>query len=154
MALQVTQVKSANGAKKNQLATLSSLGLRRIRHTVVVPDRPEFRGMVATVNHLVHVAEVPDGTTVGATASTQLSAADAGEPGKVGDEVGTSAKTEELLESQGIEGGADHAADVVQLTPQIDPARGEKVKGGPVDDEDPAASAEPIGGEPVADEEE
>ena len=63
MALKVTQIKSSNGAKHNQSATLESLGLRRIRHTVVVPDRPEFRGMVATVNHLVVVEEVPDGTT-------------------------------------------------------------------------------------------
>jgi large subunit ribosomal protein L30 len=84
MALQVTQVKSSNGAKRNQLATLETLGLRRIRHTVVVPDRPEFRGMVATVNHLVAVEEVPDGTTVAAGASRELSASDAGEPGAVG----------------------------------------------------------------------
>jgi large subunit ribosomal protein L30 len=61
VALQVTQVKSSNGAKANQLATLETLGLRRMHHTVVVPDRPEFRGMVATVNHLVTVEEVPDG---------------------------------------------------------------------------------------------
>jgi large subunit ribosomal protein L30 len=61
VALQVTQVKSSNGAKANQLATLATLGLRRMHHTVVVPDRPEFRGMVATVNHLVTVEEVPDG---------------------------------------------------------------------------------------------
>ena len=86
MALQVTQVKSSNGAKHNQLATLESLGLRRIRHTVVVPDRPEFRGMVATVNHLVAVTEVPDGTEVSARASRQLFASDAGESGAVGSE--------------------------------------------------------------------
>ena len=84
MALQITQVKSANGAKRNQLATLETLGLRRMRHTVVVPDRPEFRGMIATVNHLVAVEEVPDGTEVAPTATLEKTASDAGEPGAVG----------------------------------------------------------------------
>jgi large subunit ribosomal protein L30 len=37
---------------------LRSLGLKRIRHTVVQEDRPEIRGMVATVPHLVRVEEV------------------------------------------------------------------------------------------------
>lgn len=60
MALQITQVKSKNGAKKNQLACLRSLGLRRIRQTVVVPDRPEFRGMAFHVRHLVEWEEVSD----------------------------------------------------------------------------------------------
>jgi large subunit ribosomal protein L30 len=61
VALRITQVRSSNGAKRNQLATLETLGLRRIRHTVVVPDRPEFRGMAAVVDHLVTVEQIPDG---------------------------------------------------------------------------------------------
>ncbi|MEE8603164.1 MAG: 50S ribosomal protein L30 [Euzebya tangerina] len=122
MALQVTQVKSANGAKRNQLATLATLGLRRIRHTVVVPDRPEFRGMVATVNHLVAVAEVDDDTTVAPTASRALTPADAGEPGVVGDEGGASAAAEELLEEQDLIGeGVDNPSDVVQNPRQAIP---------------------------------
>lgn len=137
MALQVTQVKSANGAKRNQLATLESLGLRRMRHTVVVPDRPEIRGMVATVNHLVVVREVPDGTTVEPAATRAVGPADAGEPGVVGDVEGPSARTEELLEEQGVAGtGADTSADVVQITPQIEPGRGKKVSGGGAADEE------------------
>ena len=54
----VTQVKSAIGAKPNQRQTLRSLGLKRINHTVVKEDRPEIRGMVATVPHLVTVEEI------------------------------------------------------------------------------------------------
>lgn len=114
MALEVTQVKSSNGAKHNQLATLESLGLRRMRHTVVVADRPEIRGMVATVNHLVAVREVADGTTVGAHASRALSSADAGESGVVGDAGGASAHAEEMLEEQGHAGKGVDAGDLVQ----------------------------------------
>ena len=56
--LQVTQVRSAIGAKDNQRQTLRSLGLRRVHDVVVKEDRPEIRGMVATVPHLVTVEEV------------------------------------------------------------------------------------------------
>ena len=56
--LKVTQVKSAIGTKPNQRQTLRSLGLKRINDTVVQEDRPEIRGMVATVPHLVRVEEV------------------------------------------------------------------------------------------------
>jgi large subunit ribosomal protein L30 len=56
--IKVTQIRSAIGAKPNQRQTLRSLGLKRIHHTVVKEDRPEIRGMVATVPHLVRVEEV------------------------------------------------------------------------------------------------
>ncbi len=56
--LKVTQVRSAIGSKPNQRQTLSSLGLKRIHDTVVQEDRPEIRGMVATVTHLVSVEEI------------------------------------------------------------------------------------------------
>jgi len=58
--LKVTQTKSGIGGKQNQRATLRSLGLKRVGQTVVVEDRPEFRGMVNTVAHLVTVEEVED----------------------------------------------------------------------------------------------
>ena len=56
--LKVTQVRSAIGRKRNQRETLRSLGLKRINDTVVQEDRPEIRGMVATVTHLVTVEEI------------------------------------------------------------------------------------------------
>ncbi len=56
--LKVTQVKSAIGTKPNQRQTLRSLGLKRINDSVVQEDRPEIRGMVATVTHLVAVEEI------------------------------------------------------------------------------------------------
>jgi large subunit ribosomal protein L30 len=56
--LKVTQVRSEIGSKHNQRETLRSLGLKRIRDVVVKEDRPEIRGMIRTVTHLVRVEEV------------------------------------------------------------------------------------------------
>ena len=56
--LKVTQTRSLIGAKDNQRQTVRSLGLKRVHDTVVKEDRPEIRGMVATVTHLVSVEEV------------------------------------------------------------------------------------------------
>jgi large subunit ribosomal protein L30 len=56
--LKVEQKKSTIGCKRNQRDTLRSLGLKRIGDVVVKEDRPEVRGMVHTVRHLVTVEEV------------------------------------------------------------------------------------------------
>ncbi len=56
--LQVTQVRSGVGRKQNQRDTLRSLGLKRIGDVVVKEDRPEFRGMVDAISHLVDLKEV------------------------------------------------------------------------------------------------
>ena len=55
--VRVTQRKSRNGCDKSQLATLRSLGLRRIGQTVEVSDSPPIRGMIHKVRHLVEVHE-------------------------------------------------------------------------------------------------
>ena len=56
--LKVTQTRSKIGGLQNQRDTLRSLGLKRIGDVVVTEDRPEIRGMVKTVRHLVTVEEV------------------------------------------------------------------------------------------------
>jgi len=56
--LKITQVRSGIGNKQNQRQTLRSLGLKRVHDVVVKEDRPEIRGMVKTVTHLVTVEEV------------------------------------------------------------------------------------------------
>jgi large subunit ribosomal protein L30 len=56
--LKVTQTRSVIGAKQNQRQTLQSLGLRKIRQSVVREDSPVVRGMIHTVRHLVAVEEV------------------------------------------------------------------------------------------------
>jgi large subunit ribosomal protein L30 len=55
--LKVTQHRSRNGADRSQVATLRSLGLRRIGHTVEMKDTSQARGMVHKVRHLVHLEE-------------------------------------------------------------------------------------------------
>jgi large subunit ribosomal protein L30 len=56
--LKVRQVRSAVGGKQNQRDTLRTLGLRRIGDESLREDRPEVRGMIKTVSHLVAVEEV------------------------------------------------------------------------------------------------
>ena len=56
--LRITQTKSTIGGNFAQRETMRSLGLKRIRDVVVKEDRPEIRGMVAKVVHLVSVEEV------------------------------------------------------------------------------------------------
>ena len=56
--LKVTQTRSEIGGKRNQRETLRTLGLKRIGDVVIKEDRPEIRGMVQTVRHLVTVEEV------------------------------------------------------------------------------------------------
>lgn len=58
--LKVTQVRSGIGRKPNQRATLRTLGLKRINDVVIKEDRPEVRGMIFTVSHLVRVEEVDE----------------------------------------------------------------------------------------------
>ena len=55
--LRITQVRSTIGRTQGQRDTVRSLGLKRIRHTVVQPDRPEIRGMLNKVPHLVTFEE-------------------------------------------------------------------------------------------------
>jgi large subunit ribosomal protein L30 len=56
--LQVTLVKSSIGIKPKQRGTLRALGLGKIGSSNTLPDRPEIRGMIARVPHLVRVEEV------------------------------------------------------------------------------------------------
>jgi len=56
--LKITLIKSTNKARKNQLATVRALGLRKIGQTVEQNDNPQIRGMIAVVPHLLRVEEV------------------------------------------------------------------------------------------------
>ncbi len=55
--LVVRQVRSAIGTKPKHRGTLRALGLRRIGASNELPDRPEIRGMIARVPHLIEVEE-------------------------------------------------------------------------------------------------
>ena len=56
--LKVTQIRSSIGTKPKHRGTLRALGLRKIGQSNVLPDRPEIRGMIARVPHLISVEEV------------------------------------------------------------------------------------------------
>ena len=56
--LLVTQTRSAIGTKPKHRGTLRALGLRGIGQSNELPDRPEIRGMLARVPHLIRVEEV------------------------------------------------------------------------------------------------
>ena len=58
--LKVTQRRSVIGRPKDQKDTIRRLGLHRIRDSVVKDDRPELRGMIEKVRHLVDVEEVSE----------------------------------------------------------------------------------------------
>ena len=60
MALQVTQTRSAIGTKPKERGTLRALGLGRIGSSNTLPDRPEIRGMINKVPHLIEWEEVQD----------------------------------------------------------------------------------------------
>jgi large subunit ribosomal protein L30 len=49
--------KSAIGQPSYQKETIKGLGFRRLRQTLTLPDRPEIRGMIRRVSHLVEVME-------------------------------------------------------------------------------------------------
>ncbi|HUV05454.1 MAG TPA: 50S ribosomal protein L30 [Armatimonadota bacterium] len=55
--IRITLKKSPIGYNKKQKATLVALGLRKLNATVEQPDRPEIRGMIRKVCHLVEVSE-------------------------------------------------------------------------------------------------
>ena len=53
--LKITLVKSTIGFDRKQDAVVTSMGLRRIGHSVELPDTPATRGMILKVRHLVTV---------------------------------------------------------------------------------------------------
>ena len=55
--LHVKQIKSGIGSKPKHRGTLRALGLGRIGNTNTLPDRPEIRGMIARVPHLIEVTD-------------------------------------------------------------------------------------------------
>jgi large subunit ribosomal protein L30 len=55
--LQITQVKSSNGANPKQRETLKTLGLGKIGRSSEREDHPTVRGLLHSVRHLVNVDE-------------------------------------------------------------------------------------------------
>ncbi len=60
--IRITLIKSGNGYSPDQRSTLKTLGLRRIRQSVVREDSPSLRGQIMKVKHLVMVEEEANAT--------------------------------------------------------------------------------------------
>jgi large subunit ribosomal protein L30 len=58
--LEITLKRSLIGRTEDQRVTAQTLGLRKIRQTVIKPDNEAIRGMVRKVNHLVEVKEISE----------------------------------------------------------------------------------------------
>jgi large subunit ribosomal protein L30 len=58
--LKVTQVRSALDKGSKQRGTMRALGITRVGQSVVHEDRPEIRGMIGVVDHLVRVEDEPE----------------------------------------------------------------------------------------------
>ncbi|MBA3824924.1 MAG: 50S ribosomal protein L30 [Ktedonobacterales bacterium] len=58
--LRITWVRSSIGRPFDQKRTIVALGLRRLNHTIELPDNPSVRGMVFKVKHLLRVEEVTE----------------------------------------------------------------------------------------------
>ncbi len=56
--IKITWTKSSIGCPKTQKATIESLGLRKLNHSVIKEDCPEIRGQVNKVKHLLTVEEL------------------------------------------------------------------------------------------------
>jgi large subunit ribosomal protein L30 len=56
--LKVTQIRSAQDKGSKQRGTIRALGMKRVGHSVIHEDRPEIRGMITAVSHLVTVEEM------------------------------------------------------------------------------------------------
>ena len=56
--LKVTLIRSRIGTKPKQRGTVRALGLGKIGSTNTLPDRPEIRGMIARVPHMITVEEI------------------------------------------------------------------------------------------------
>lgn len=58
--LKITQVRSAQSRGAKQQGTIRALGLKRLGHSVVHEDKPEIRGMIRAVEHLIEVDETDE----------------------------------------------------------------------------------------------
>ena len=58
--LKITQVRSTIDRLEKQKLTMRALGIRKMHQTVIHPDNPAMRGMIAVVHHLVTVEEIAD----------------------------------------------------------------------------------------------
>ena len=155
--LEITQVRSASGKQVGQQRTLRALGLRRVRHTVRQPDRPEIRGMVAKVAHLVEV-RYPGGAEELDLEPGQEPKGEGNPPAgsSIGDEE-SAELAEATEEAVAVGSSVDDAADVIENPPSLqttdDPTKPKPRGGGSPDDSDAEDAGAASEAAPAEDEE-
>ncbi len=60
MALKITLMKSTIGRKDDHIATIHSLGLRKIGDVTVQPANPCTQGKINKVSYLINVEEISE----------------------------------------------------------------------------------------------
>jgi large subunit ribosomal protein L30 len=148
-SLTITQVKSVIGSQQRQRDTLRTLGLRRMHHSVTQPDRPEIRGMIAKVAHLVQVSY--------GAGEQPLDLAPGQEPKGAGNPPAghavaddEAADREEALHEALAEPGSADAASLVQHPPTLtstDAPDAPSKPGTPASEEEEPSAVEPQGDE-------
>ena len=56
--LKITLVKSTIGPVPKQVATVKSMGFKKLNSSVELPDNPATRGQIQQIKHLVKVEEI------------------------------------------------------------------------------------------------
>ena len=98
--LVVTQVRSSIGAKPKHRGTLRALGLGRIGKSNTLPDRPEIRGMIAKVPHMITVDEEAEAAPAKKTTAKKTTAAKKASGAKRATAKQAAAKTSKTQETQ------------------------------------------------------
>jgi large subunit ribosomal protein L30 len=139
--LTITQVKSVIGSQQRQRDTMRALGLGRMHQTVTQPDRPEIRGMIAKVAHLVQVSYGADEPPLRLAPGQEPKGAGNPPAGHdVADE--EAAERESALQEALAEPGSADGASLVQHPPTLtstDAPDAPSKPGTPASEEDPAA---------------
>jgi large subunit ribosomal protein L30 len=152
--IEITQVRSVIGRVQSQRATMRSLGLRRMHQTVTMPDRPEIRGMIRKVAHLVEVRYPGEDTPLGLEPGQEPKGEGNPPAGpSVADE--DAAERAEALEEIRAEEGSVPLGDLVQnpetLTSVENPDRPKPAGGTLEEDADDADEATGLADEVAAD---
>ena len=137
--IEITQVRSVIGSTDRQRRTLSSLGLRRIRHTVTKPDRPEIRGMIATVAHLIDVRYPGEAEPLDVEPGQRPKGKGNPPAGPSVADDEAAERVEELEEALAEPGSVEDPQDLVQNPPTLqttDTVIKPKPRGGTVDEPD------------------
>ncbi len=153
--LEITQTRGLSGQQAGQRRTLRALGLRKIHQSVRQPDRPEIRGMVGKVAHLVDVRYVGDDELLDLEPGQEPKGEGNPPAGQSVADSESAELAEATAEALAVEGSAETAADVVENPPSLsstdDPVKPKpRARGGAAGADEADASA--TGGDLAGDE--